>query len=394
MIKPTLLDRYIFKELLSIFLLSLMGLTGVLLLEKIHFLSDLIFNKGVTLAETLLLLFYISPSFLSITIPLSILLASIMGFSRLSAESELVAMKACGLSIYRLMLPVFVISFVAYIASSIITVELQHKGNLLLKNMIFNVLKTRADLQFKERVFNNTLSGMTIYVDKKGDASPVMNGVFIHTEAPKENARIIFAREGRLVPINGSVVLHLIDGTIHEPGNEGESYHLLKFKEYDLKISFNDQEKQGSKSYKGRQEMSVTELKSEIRRLEKEDKDANLLRVEIHAKYAVPFACIAFGILGAPLGIRVNRSGKGASLGVGVVIMVLNYILLVAGRSIGANGILPPIFSMWIPNGMTLGIAILILHKSARENISSGFSVEVPRFLKKKTVNSGRTENR
>src|SRR4030066_434249 len=106
MIKTTYL--YILKEVFPIFLIGLMIFTFILLMDKILKLIELIVSRGVNLSQILMLLLFISPSFLIFTIPMSVLLAILLAFGRLSTDSEITALKASGISLYQLFLPVII----------------------------------------------------------------------------------------------------------------------------------------------------------------------------------------------------------------------------------------------------------------------------------------------
>ncbi len=104
---------YILKEILPVFFIGLMTFTVLLLMDKILKLIEMIVNRGVDLSRVLMLLLFISPSFLIFTIPMAVLLSVLLSFGRLSGDSEVTAFKASGISLYQLFLPVFVFSLCA-----------------------------------------------------------------------------------------------------------------------------------------------------------------------------------------------------------------------------------------------------------------------------------------
>src|SRR4030066_538445 len=112
MIKTTYL--YILKEVFPIFLIGLMVFTIILLMDKILKLIELIVTRGVSLTQILMLLLFISPSFLIFTIPMAFLLGTLLSFGRLSGDSEITAFKASGMSLYQLYLPVLLFSIGTY----------------------------------------------------------------------------------------------------------------------------------------------------------------------------------------------------------------------------------------------------------------------------------------
>ena len=269
-----ILDRYILRELIKFFVLSVLILTLVLFLDQLHFLSEMILNRGVSAKDVVTLILYISPAFLALTIPLSVLFASLMTFSRLSADNEIVAAQSSGMGIFRLMLPVFILSIITYSVSNYIMLNLQHRGNYAFKNFIFQLSMERADYNIKERVFNDDFKELIMYVEEKGMGASQLKGIFIYDAQINSEPQIITAREGSIIssPESMKLLFQLKDGTIHRMGDKMERYQLLSFHTYDLLISMN---KGGGKvtMRKEPREMSIRELKERIGELKKENKN-------------------------------------------------------------------------------------------------------------------------
>ncbi|MFQ6112026.1 MAG: LptF/LptG family permease, partial [Nitrospinota bacterium] len=161
-----IIHRSILQELLEYFLLALFLFTFVLFLNKILHLTELIINKGVPLRTVAHLLALITPSFLIITIPMALLVACIMVFSRLSSDSEIVSLRASGVSFYNLLLPVALLSFGSWaLSSSIMLYALPwtHQG---LQTMKYELIRSQAaGFEVKERVFNDSFEGLVLYVN-------------------------------------------------------------------------------------------------------------------------------------------------------------------------------------------------------------------------------------
>ncbi|MBU2590641.1 MAG: LptF/LptG family permease, partial [Nitrospinae bacterium] len=138
-----ILDKYILKELSKVFFLALFILTAILFLEKINFLADLILKNNVPVKEVIRLLLFFSPSFLTMTIPMSVLFASILTFSTLSTDNEIMAMRACGLGVYRLMVPVLILALLAYAGTNLITLKIQPIGSRMFEETMFNIMKSK-----------------------------------------------------------------------------------------------------------------------------------------------------------------------------------------------------------------------------------------------------------
>lgn len=212
-----ILDRYVWKELVTPFLLGLTVFTFLLLLDRIFDLIDLIINKGVPVHLVVLLLVYISPAILVLTIPIGFLLAILVAFGRLSADMEIVALKACGVSALRLLRPVVLFGLATTALTGYLMIEAVPRANYAFKSLVFDILRNQASVGIKERVFNDTFGNFVIYVDEIAPDQVRLRNVFVSDERKPEEQRLITAHEGRLLSddVNRRVTLRLLDGAIH-----------------------------------------------------------------------------------------------------------------------------------------------------------------------------------
>ena len=213
-----ILDRYVWKELVTPFCLGLLVFTFLLLIDRIFDLTDLIINKGVPVHLVLMMLVYISPAILVLTIPIGFLLAILVAFGRLSADMEVVALKACGVSPLRLLWPVVVFGLGVTAMTAYLMIDAVPKSNYAFKSLVFEIVRTQATVGLKERVFNDTFGNFVIYVDEIAADQVALRNVFVSDERKPEEQRFITAREGRLLSdeVNRRVTLRLLDGAIHE----------------------------------------------------------------------------------------------------------------------------------------------------------------------------------
>ena len=144
MFRARIIDRYIMRELLAPFFLSMAVLTLALFLQKMFRLMELVLSKGSTLAATGKLLLFIMPGFLAITIPMSLLVAALTAFTRLSSDSEVTAMKASRISLYAMVRPVMQFAFILFIVTTVIAHFLAPHANHAFKAHLFNMVKSRA----------------------------------------------------------------------------------------------------------------------------------------------------------------------------------------------------------------------------------------------------------
>jgi len=360
---------YVFKETLPIFLIGLLTFTVILLMDKILKLIELIVNRGVSFSKILMLLLFISPSFLVFTIPMAVLLGTLLSFGRLSGDSEITAFKASGVSLYQLFLPISILSVIAYLFTSFLVYYGLPWGNRGFMATIYLIAQSKADIEIKERVFNDVFDGLVVYVDKVPIQGKRIEGVLIYDERDKEKVNTIFAKEGFLNsdPKSHEVVLRLLNGDIHRFEPKTKVYQKMKFDTYDLKLELGKTFAAMGKKLK-EHEMSIDEIKEKIKKMKIKGEDTTGQEVELHKRYAIPFACIVFGLIGVPLGIQPRRSARSYGFILGILILMTYYISLTASEILAMKKTFPPFLAGWAPNLLFFGLGIYLLVKAAKES--------------------------
>ncbi|HEV8311305.1 MAG TPA: LPS export ABC transporter permease LptF [Methylomirabilota bacterium] len=364
------LDRYIWKELTPPFLVGLFVLTFLLLLDKIFDLIDLIINKGVPVHLVLLLLAYILPAFLVLTIPVGFLLAILIAFGRFSADMEIVALKASGVSPLRLLRPVILFGVATAAVTAFLMIEAVPRANYAFKSLIFDILRTQATVGIKERIFNDTFGQFVIYVEEMATDHLGLRNVFVADERNPELLRVVTAQEGRLLSdeVNQRVTLRLENGTVHETvPRTFQTYRQVQFRLYDLTLTLENPLVRAGEAPKGDREMTIQELQDNADEAVRAGANPNPYWVEIHKKYAIPTACLVFAVLGVPLGIRAHRGGRWAAFVLLLPIVLFYYVALTLGEQMGDNGRMPPWLAMWGPNLVIGALALYLLRSSIKE---------------------------
>ena len=360
---------YILKEILPVFLIGLMVFTLVLLMERILKLIELIVAREVGLSQILMLLVYISPSFFIFTIPIAVLLGILIAFGRLSGDSEITAFKASGISLYQLFLPVSIFSIGACLLTSLLVFYGLPWGNRGFKTTLFEIAQTKAHIEIKERVFNDLFEGLVVYVDKIPIEGKRMEGILIYDEREQGKFNTIFAREGFLSsnPKSQEVILRLFNGDIHRLDPKSNVYQKIKFDAYDLKLELAKAFIAMGKRLKD-YEMSIDDLKEKIEKKSASGGDTTPQKVELHKRYAIPFACIVFGLMGVPLGIQPRRSGRSYGFVFSILITLAYYISLSASEILALRHTVPTFSAGWAPNFLFGGLGIYLLIKVAKES--------------------------
>ncbi|HZV83278.1 MAG TPA: LPS export ABC transporter permease LptF [Geobacteraceae bacterium] len=362
---PLTLYRYLTREVLSPLLLGLVTFTVVLLMGRMLKLADMVVSKGVPVSELLLLIAYLLPNFAMITIPMALLLAVLLAFSRLSADSEIVAIKASGTSLYSLLPPVMAIATVAYAITTIISLYALPLGNVAFKKLLYHVIEGRLNLNLKEQVFNSDIPGLVIYIDRNDEKSGRFTGIMIQDERNPKELSTIFAASGTLDSdtVGKKLLLHLTDGSMHQSTSDNK-YRRLDFKEYDLSVDLSKSMKNFNKN---EQDMTLAEIRSNLRKGGFSKKLTVDMGLEVHRRFALPFACIIFAIVAMPLGIQNRRSGKAAGFSFSIAAILVYYVVQSFGRTLGEKELLHPALAIWLPNIIFLAGGLYLFRQAARE---------------------------
>jgi lipopolysaccharide export system permease protein len=357
-------NRYIFKELLGPFLMGLFVFTFIFLLNRIIQLTEMIVGKGASLTEVFSLLSYILPSFLVLVVPSTALLATLLGFGRLSSDGEISALNASGVSFYQLLMPVVTFSALCYIGTSFLMINILPQANLAFKRQVFDIVRTRSLVNIKEREFIDDFKGLIIYVDQVLSTEGKLKGVIISDKRSLPEPYIIMAKEGSVVADsdNMRVSVLLKNGSIQNITKEN-NFRQIDFEQYQLNLDLTKL-LSGKMVKKREREMTITELKADIARRIKQNEDANPQLVELHKKFALPFAALFLGLIGAPLGVNTRASSRSAGFALSILVIFLYYVLFRTGESLGGLGKFPPILCLWVPNMLLVVASGYLIYKT------------------------------
>ena len=363
MILRTLLDRYIFTELLSPFGLSLGALCFVMLTRELLRLVELLVSKGVGLWSVVKVIAMLLPSGLVLTLPIAGLIASITAFGRLSYDKELVAMRAAGISLYRLSQPVLLFALAVFGLTLILSQWGQPWSSLNLKKVALNLLKDQLVLALEHGTFNEPIPHMVIYVPETDHGRPT-KGIFVSDGRLPKDPRVIVAEEYQVFmdQTNNQVSLRLTNGVIHSRPDRVDQYRLMSFDNYDIKLSL------AQSAYSATEERPTYEQIMEmIRRGGQKDSSGLRRLMEYYKDLAFPTASLIFCLLGVPVGIVSKRSGRVGGFAVGVLVIVIFYLLNIAGDFLVTTMTISPFAGAWLPNIIFILATIVLFVRMSRQ---------------------------
>jgi lipopolysaccharide export system permease protein len=369
------IHKYILRENIIPMGLALVVFTFVLLMGSLIKLVELVINKGVPLTDIARLFLNRMPSFLIITLPLSFLLGVMLGFGRLSADREVMACKASGISLYQLAVPIVFLGLLTCFGNAALTLAVGPASETAFRELLFKISASRASIAVQANVFNDGFDGLVIYAGAVDDLSGTMQGVFISDEREESHPAVIIAEQGRIVPNRDtlSLVLRLENGTVHRTpgGRQQAGYQVLQFSTYDINLGLDRNETQQTRKGKRPKEMSLAELRSPP-----EDADAEKrreFRAELQGRFSKPLAPLLFALIGIPLGIQPHRSGRGGAFALGLFTFLCYYLFSSFAETLVVEGQLPMAL-LWLPNLLFLAGGLFLFHRSATERPVTVFS--------------------
>ncbi len=365
-----ILNSYILREISFPFFMSLIILTFVLLIGQILQIMDMMVNKGVSTLDIAQLVLFLMPKFLVFTIPIALLIATLIGLGRLSGDNEIIVMKASGIGLYQIIRPIMVLAMATAIATAILSLFIAPSSNDAMKNLLFSILQHRASIGLKEKVFNGEFKGLVIYADHIPASGELMQGVLISDSRMGNETSTIIAQTGKLYSNEKamSVTLRLENGSIHSVNTSHSNYKKTAFSSYDIQLDLATPG--GGNVNKSISELSIRDLIKNRAHQENPQRQREFT-IELHKKFSVPLACFIFGILGVPLGITSSRSGKSRGFTVGIVIVLLYYVLQLGGEALGETGRIPAVLGVWTPT-VIFAIGSLVLFIMAAKEIQLG----------------------
>ncbi|MCF7920209.1 MAG: LptF/LptG family permease [Candidatus Cloacimonetes bacterium] len=412
-----ILERYILRENFKPFITSLLVVTLLMIFDRLLDLLKVIIEKHlifVTVAE----IFGLSlPFMLALTIPMAVLLATIMSFGRLSTDNELIAFKSCGINIFTLMRPTIIAAILLSVFMLYFNDRILPESNHILKNKMIQVNYRRPVTAIKPGVFNQ-MKNYTIYARER--IGEELHGLIIYNREAADFPTTISAARGTIQLADGgnSMTATLYDGEMHERDNKDKKvYSIRSFDKLTLNMpDLGYQMKEMDSDYRGDREMSVEAMEAviaeqmakmtrveaeidsllpEINKLQaieiKSDEDARKLKqsqnsariknekidnylkkiriyeVEIHKKYAMAFACLIFVLIGAPVGMMTKSNGVGMAFTVSSIVFMIYYGALTGGEELADKGLVSPWLSMWIANIILGIIGVYLIITSMRE---------------------------
>ncbi len=360
-----ILRTYILREAVLPFFLSLGVLTCIFLLGNLIRLANMVINKGVSIATIGMVFLYYVPFLLGYTLPIACLTAVILTFGRLSADNEIIAIRASGIHLKRLLLPLAVIGILVSLFSVILNDRIIPHAHYEQRKLLKNVGAQNPAALLEPGIFIRAFEDQILFIYRiEGNK---LYGVRIYQPQKDGPTRTIIAREGEFTRIPGEdkIKLKLMDGTADEPNLENpDNFYKLRFNKYFMTLDLSrDSDQPVDKKPKS---MTLSELRTKIQELRQLFVDATPLETEFYRKISWSFSAMIFILLGFPIAVVTHRREKTANIALAIMLAAFYYLVSLGCEALSMQNILMPAVAMWIPNAAGLGLALFFNYRLSR----------------------------
>lgn len=372
----TLMDRYIATELLMPFLFgvvtfSCIGVSIGVLLDLLRRVTE----SGLPFSIALQIFLLKLPYFVGLAFPMSMLLSCLMVYGRLSGDSELIALRSCGVSVYRLVAPAIAIGLLVTAINFAFNESIVPSANLR-ATQVLNQAINKAEPSFRER--NIFYQEFRRERQPNGKKEEVLSRTFYAREFDGERMKgltiLDFSKDGlnQIVAAESAVwqpeekTWDFFNGTIYLVASDGSYRNIVRFQEQELKLPRTPLDI--AKNTRDDEEMNIAEITQYIQLIEQtgNQRELSKLRLRLQQKMALPFACLAFGIVGATMGVRPQRTSRAAGFGLSLLIIVSYYLLLILGQGLYGFGFFNPFLAGWLPTITSLAAGLFLLFRLNR----------------------------
>jgi len=400
-----ILTRYVVKEMLGPTILGFAFYTFIILMKNLFDVAGMIIRRSLPASTVARLLFLSLPHIIVLTVPMSLLFGILIAVGRLSSDSEIIAMRASGVSARTIYRPVFLFSVIFFLLNFYLMNVVLPRGNTELSSLKAEIYTSGIERELRPRGFYDEYENLMIFVNDVDPRNGQWKGVFVadsRVEESKEpplttpqavresraeeaglpfaaqmrgGQKIVIAQTGNLSIVNPGkqIWLNLRKAQSHvwDP-RKPDRYDLNRNDLQRMRLPDRDPANAGDPStryIRSFREMNLKDLVEQARLLRKTpDRESyRAAKVQIHKMFVFPFACLVFGVLGLPLGITNRRGGKSSGFSLSIGIILVYYVMINNGEHLAVTGKVGPAFAMWAPNVILLAVGIYLLNRVNRD---------------------------
>ena len=368
---PLLLYTYIATEILAPFFASFLIINAILFLGRLVPLLNVIFDFGVSPGDFLRLCAYMLPKLMMFSIPMASMTAVIVAVTRMVNDNEIMALKATGIGLIRLLPPVIVVALSTSLLTYFSAVTLIPQGTLAMKSLFLQMATEKIDKGIQPGQFSEGISNVVLYIDAVDPQTKQWQGVCVSDMRHGDAPLTIVAKTGNLTaqPENMLLTLTLADGTLHH-ANENIT-QTIHFDRYQVNLPIKPPTEIGGTSVTevGKSGLNQKQLLEQVANRGPQSPIGLNMLIEYHSRMALPVGGFILTILGLPLAMLARPGRRPLGVPLGLLLFVIYYILFTAGRGSSESGHLPVALGIWLPNILIAVFTLMLTRQVANETV-------------------------
>ncbi|MBQ0066704.1 MAG: LptF/LptG family permease [Phascolarctobacterium sp.] len=359
--KLRILDRYVLKELLYPFVFGVASFSCIFIASTMLFrITKFVTQYGASIDSVARMFFYSLPEVINYTFPMSMLLAALMAFGKLSGSSEIVAMKASGISYYRIVAPILVVGFVISMFSVIWAEKVVPFAKTQCSYIIDYEIKHNTKPRGQNNVVIPALNGKTKRITYAKEFDEKQGKLYDVTISEYESGKIVRVQTSNEATYEEGV-WHVGEGNIFSINDKDGVTSQVHFHEQVIPIDISP--KQLSWERKDPEEMTIRELREYINILDSRDQGTYKQWCEIWMRINIPLASFFFAMIGAALGTQKQRTSSSIGLGISVIVIFIYYAIMTFTTGLAKGGVLNPFVACMLPNLLCLIVGIYLMKR-------------------------------
>jgi len=346
--------RTIMKELFLSFLITLAFLNSILMMEKLLRLSRLLSGVGASVFDMARIIVLLQPQLMLLTIPMSLLLSTLLVYGRMNMDSEIIIMKAAGMNFRQISFPVIVLGIFCFCASILVGFSLGPRSSVKLREALTEIITLRSTVSLEEGTFNTSFKNIVILVkDKK--SHDTLGNIFIYDSRDPKEPKVLMAKEGRFfIEDVLNIRLYLQNGYVNI--TRTNSTTEMYFDKYNMTLTLEAESPSPKKM-----EFTPLQLLRDAKKADTHKKGASFY-LEFHRRLSLPAVCLILIFMGTPLALVAGKSGRLGGLAIGLLVFTVYYMLLIYGENLVIAGKVSHLIGAWAPC-VLLGIVAFILFR-------------------------------
>lgn len=366
-----LINRYILRQIIVPSLLAVTVIAVIGVANEIQERVDDLPLGQMTVGDMSRLSFYILPTLIPYVVPITYMMGILLAFGRLTQNNEIVAMKAAGVPLKRIIIPVIVMGAALSGACFFIQDRLQPWAIGKFFQLMERELPLRATLDVLPTGVMHTFEDWQIYVGRREPGTGVLRDIVILKPEDGGETAVYYADSARLFKQKGQMTLEMTKGHLIPPSKGGGQVSRFTFDSTRLAIPTAAPPKRSQ----SRRQLNLEQLYKKERQVEAEyartgsepsKRDLFRTRHDFAERFSMPFACLAVTLAAAPLGARAKRSGRTYTFGIGFLVIGIYYVLDILATPKDLYPLWVIVLRTWIPNLVLLGAGAVFLWRVDR----------------------------